>query len=723
MTSKKLYVVLISLHGLIRGKNIELGRDADTGGQITYVVELAKELAKHDQVERVELLTRQLIDPKVSSDYAQPIELLNEKARIVRLPCGPKRYLRKEVLWPYLEDFIDQALQHFHHMRCIPNVIHGHYADAGYIGSMLASLLEVPFIFTGHSLGRVKRQRLLEKGLTDTQIKERYNIGYRIEAEERALSAASLVITSTSQEVKQQYALYERYNPQLMHVLPPGVDITRFYSTPDFDLDQFPIYPQLSRFLKEPNKPILLALSRADERKNIPGLIHAYGQHPELKHKANLVIVAGNRDNLATMDNSSRKVLKSMLYAIDKHDLYGKVAYPKHHQSSDVPDLYRMAALSGGVFINPALTEPFGLTLLEAAATGLPFVATQDGGPVDIVKNCQNGLLIDPLNYAEMGEAIYHAISDPHRWQEWANNGLLGIKQYYTWQSHVNRYIDLIQNAMIKIQPDYPYHLRGRGMEVPFSRKLAVTDRVIITDIDNTLIGDEKALNEFLDYLEQKREKVTFGIATGRSLESAMRVLEPWGIPVDIFITSVGTEIHYSPKMILDEGWRSHINFRWNAAKIKAALMDFEGIELQPPENQREFKVSYYVTRPGLRRRDVIRYLRQRQFSVNVSLSQGVHLDILPLRASKGLAVRYLAFRWGLPLNQFIVAGDSGNDEEMLKGNTLAIVVGNYSPELEKLRGRHQVYFAKNHYAKGILEGIFHFSFLDSITEENDDAQ
>lgn len=722
MAHKKLYIVLISLHGLIRGKDIELGRDADTGGQITYVVELAKELAKDENVDKVELLTRQIFDPKVSSDYAQPVEILSEKAQIVRLAFGPKRYLRKEVLWTHLESFIDQALQHFHHTRRIPSVIHGHYADAGYVGSMLASLLEVPFIFTGHSLGRVKKAKLLEKGLTYEQIKERYNIGYRIEAEERALSAASLVITSTYQEVEQQYGLYEQYNPKLMQVVPPGVDIHRFSpSNNPFPPAQSPLYRELSRFLQHPEKPIILALSRADERKNISGLVRAYGEHSELQQLANLVIIAGNRDNLFTMDRGPQQVLKNVLYTVDKYDLYGKIAYPKHHTPEDVPDLYRMATASGGVFVNPALTEPFGLTLLEAAATGLPLVATNDGGPADIIKNCQNGVLINPTDYAAMGEAIYHALSDKTQWQQWSNNGLAGIKRYYSWRSHTEKYLALINEAIVKIHPVYPYNLRGRGVEIPFSRKLAVTDRVIISDIDDTLIGDDAALNEFLDYLENKRKILTFGVATGRSLESAISVLETWGVPVDIFITSVGTEIHYGPKMTIDQGWRNHINFRWNAQRVREALENFDGITLQPSENQREFKVSYYVTNKAVRRRDIVRYLRQQHFSVNVLLSQGVNLDILPLRASKGLAIRYLAFRWGLPLNQFIVSGDSGNDEEMLKGDTLAIVVGNYSPELEKLRDRHHIYFAQGHHAKGILEGISHFSFLDNLAEDNND--
>ena len=152
-------ITLISLHGLIRAREPELGKDADTGGQIKYVLELAKELAKQSNVREVELLTRQIIDGKVDDDYARVEEPISENAKIVRIPFGPKRYIKKESLWPYLEMFIDQTLVHFKRTG-VPDIIHGHYADAGLAGAQLARLLHVPFVFTGHSLGRVKRQRL-----------------------------------------------------------------------------------------------------------------------------------------------------------------------------------------------------------------------------------------------------------------------------------------------------------------------------------------------------------------------------------------------------------------------------------------------------------------------------------------------------------------------------------------------------------------------------------
>src|SRR5690606_16333069 len=174
-----LRIALISLHGLIRGNEPELGRDADTGGQIKYVLELARELGQHADVERVDLITRQIFDDRVGPDYAQVEEAIGPNAKIVRLPFGPKRYLRKEALWPYLEMFIDQCLVHFRR-HGLPDLIHGHYADAGYAGAQLSRLLHVPFVFTGHSLGRVKRERLLEKNDDDAKtLEQKYHFATR----------------------------------------------------------------------------------------------------------------------------------------------------------------------------------------------------------------------------------------------------------------------------------------------------------------------------------------------------------------------------------------------------------------------------------------------------------------------------------------------------------------------------------------------------------------
>lgn len=714
-----LYIILVSVHGLIRGKEMELGRDADTGGQILYVVELARALAKDPRVSRVDLLTRRVIDGKISDDYRQPVEKLSAGANLIRIDCGPRRYLRKEVLWPHLDGFIDQALQHVRNVGHVPDIVHGHYADAGYVSARLAGLLGVPMVFTGHSLGRDKLKQLLHKGTSKETIQKQYHIDQRIEAEEIALGTAALVVTSTEQEVAEQYASYENYHPRRMYVIPPGVDLSRFYP-PKAGVFKPKIYQQLERFLKRPNRPMILALSRADERKNIVTLIKAYGESKELQAKANLVLIAGNRDDIPEMQKGQREVLNQILLLIDKYDLYGKVAYPKHHESADVPILYRIAAKSKGIFVNPALTEPFGLTLIEAAASGLPMVATKDGGPKDIIKYCSNGALFDPLDANALGRELKKLLTDRKYWRRCSNNGIKGAHRYFSWPGHADNYLQAIAKIL---DTRHKAHVAPTGKS-----RLPTVDRLAFSAIDNALLGDNVSLEVLLAYIKRNAKQTGFGVATGRSIESTVRFLKRRKIPLpDILITSVGTEIYYSHqqgRLVEDISWKHHIDYLWEPKDIHHLIAKLPGIKCLPKTEQRDHKLSYAIDlakAPGIKK--IKSYLRQQDLHAKLILSEEKNLDILPIRASKGLAIRYLSIKWGVPLDRIFVVGDSGNDEEMLVGDTLAVVVGNHSRELDRLRNKSRIYFARRNFAEGVLEGLEYYHFFQKIkiTEAVDD--
>ncbi|MCP4591248.1 MAG: HAD-IIB family hydrolase [bacterium] len=708
-THGRRYIMLISAHGLVRGTQMELGRDADTGGQIKYVVELARALIEHPEVEKVDLITRLIDDSKIDDSYAAPVEELAPGANIVRIRCGPNRYLAKESLWPHLDGFVDNILEYLRSQGRAPDLIHGHYADAGHMGARLAGVLNIPMVFTGHSLGRVKRQRLLDQGTPPETVERRYRITRRIEAEETALDNAALVIASTHQEVEEQYAIYDHYQPQRMVVIPPGVDLSR-YSPPGRSWPtRSGIFQEIRPFLADWGKPMILALSRPDPRKNITTLIQAYGEHPELRKLANLVVVAGTRDDIRAMDKGTRRVMVELLYLIDRHNLYGSVAYPKHHNPDDIPDLYRLAAKTKGVFVNPALTEPFGLTLIEAAASGLPIVATEDGGPRDITGLCKNGVLIDPLDPAAMGAALYDALTDGPRWKRWSRSGIRGAQKHFSWSSHANKYLRAARMVI--------HQSEKRGFFYGPQTRLITADRILVTDIDNTLTGDPESLRELLRRIREAGEKVAFGIATGRSIDLTLEVLKKWKIPTpQLLITSVGSKIHYGPHLVLDEGWQRDIDYRWRPDLLKKAMGEIPGLKPQGPEGQADYKISFDVDPrkiPDIR--EIVRFLRRSRLQANVVYSHQAYLDLLPIRASKGSALRYFATKWGIPVERCMVAGDSGNDEGMLTGNTLAVVVGNYDTELEKLRGEPHIYFADGHHAQGIIEGLEHYDFFGEI--------
>ena len=713
--SGKLKITLISLHGLIRAHDPELGRDADTGGQVKYVLELARQLATEPSVAEVELLTRQVIDPKVDDDYAQVEEVISENAKIVRIPFGPKRYLRKESLWPYIEMFVDQTLSHFKRTG-LPDIIHGHYADAGYAGAQLARLLHIPFVFTGHSLGRVKRERLLLGKSDAKDLERKYKLTTRIEAEEFALETAQMVVTSTNQEVQQQYEIYDHYVPSRMEVIPPGVDLSLF--SPADDAWELPhIAGELSPFLRNPEKPMILTMARPDERKNLEMLVKAYGESETLQELANLVMVMGTRDDYRSLPKGQRAVIGNVLYLVDRYNLYGKVAYPKWHTPDDVPELYRLATKSKGVFVNPALTEPFGLTLLEAGATGLPIIATNDGGPRDIVANCRNGLLVDPTDKESIDRAIERVLTEPELWSEYSQNGIEGTRKHYSWTNHSTRYLRDLSD-LLEHTPDTAQINR------PLKRRLPEFDRLIITDLDNTLTGDDEALAEFIDMI-RNNEHVGFGVATGRRLDSAMNLIEELGLPrPDLIDTDVGTQLHYGEKLTPDRSWMKSIGYAWKPDKIREALEGIPGFHLQADEFQSKFKISYefdtsvYPKKPNAS--PIKKILREAGLRAKVVMSFGVYIDIIPVRGGSDLSMRHVLWKWGFASERVLVAGDSGNDAGMLLGRTLGVVVANHSKELDRLRKRPRIYFAKASHAAGILEGIKYYNFLDKIVIPND---
>jgi sucrose-phosphate synthase len=716
MTQKKGYrIALISLHGLIRGENLELGKDEDTGGQTRYVLELARALSACPEVARVDLITRQLIDDRVSDDYAQLEEQIADKAYIVRIPFGPKRYLSKTTLWPYLEVFVDQCLHYFQRTRSAPDVIHGHYADAGYGGGQLARLLGVPFIFTGHSLGRIKKERLIESGLSAEKIEARYNISRRIEAEEFALETCSLICTSTHQEVKEQYERYEHYVPERMSVIPPGVDLSLFHP-PRLDEPQPQLGKDINAFLHDCAKPMIVAMARPDERKNLEMLVRVYGESPKLQREANLVLIMGCRDDIRSMPPGQKTVLTNILVLIDVYNLYGKVAYPKQHRSEEVPAVYRLITQSRGVFVNAAMTEPFGLTLLEAAASGTPIIATNDGGPSDIIANCKNGALVDPFDPKAIEKALMHVLIEPQQWNEWSKAGLANVHIHYSWERHTARYLRDVKEIM-KNADTPPKIARGRT-----TRRLPQVDRLIIADIDNTLTGDDAAMQDFFKLIAEAEDHIGFGIATGRRYEDVIQLMEEYEIPhPEVLITSAGTEIYYGKNYTMDKSWQKHIDFHWEPEKIRDVLNGIDGLFIQEDNEQSTYKISYQVDfeiAPNVR--VIRRIMREHGIRAKAILSLGMYLDIIPSRAGSGLSIRHMAYKWGFPLENILIAGDSGNDEAMLSGSTLGVVVGNYSAELEKLRQYPRVYFAKAHHAAGIIEGIQYYNFLDTITIPND---
>ena len=231
---------------------------------------------------------------------------------------------------------------------------------------------------------------------------------------------------------------------------------------------------------------------------------------------------------------------------------------------------------------------------------------------------------------------------------------------------------------------------------------------------------DNDRLDELVEFINENRECMGFAVATGRTVDSARSVLKEHGLPApDVVISSVGAEIYYQGHNLqFGQGWAAHIKHRWDRDKIVSLLESMDFLEYQDEATQRPFKVSYFMD-PG---KDRLAAVHNRLLSAkrrySLIYSHGRYLDILPYRASKGKAIRYLSYKWGIPLPRFLVCGDSGNDAEMLKGEPMGVVVGDFSPELFALKGASRIFFAPSACAGGILEGITHYRFTEKIKSE-----
>lgn len=694
----------VSPHGRIRVRDPEIGIDPDTGGQTRYVLELARQLGRHPGIRRMELLTRLIEDPELSSDYAQETEAIEGRARLVRLRCGPKAYIAKENLWPHLQEFIDAALRYIGEQNELPDAIHGHYADGGLVATRIAKALGIPLFYTAHSLGRFKRERVLGEGLSARRAEAMFHFRDRIEAEEETLENADLVIAGTRNEVDEQYARYDLYNTETMRVIPPGCDIDSM-SEPPSPAGAREFGSLTERFLADPRKPALIVLARPDPQKNTVAALHAFGRS-DLRDRANLLLFIGLRTSLADSPPALRAHYLELLELIDAYDLYGHVAYPKQHSRDAVAALFRHAFRTRGLLLAPSIHENFGLTLVEAAAAGVPVVSSGAGGMRDVLENCGHGVIADPADSAGFAAAISSLLADRERWRELSANGQRNVLRHYTWKKNVDNYLKAAADCSRR--PTAATDIRRRF------RKVQAASHLLVCDIDDTLTGDAAALRDFASLVEERHD-ILFGIATGRNLTSATKLLRAHGLPMpSLLITAVGTRIHYNfQRLFEDSYWRRHIHHHWQSAEIRRLLDGIDWLKPQEKAAQSPEKISYYLKghHPGASRQ-IKQLLRRHLLRARVVITQERCLDVLPARASKGHALRYLSWRLGIDMSRIVTAGDAGNDIDMLRGSPKGIVVANHSRELAALRRAKDVYFSPYASAAGVLDGLRHYGVL-----------
>ena len=450
----RLYIQMHSMHGLMRSHGLELGRDEDTGGQILYVLSLAREFGKLDEVEKVDVVTRMIKD-KDYPGYSERVEPLAEKVNIVRIPCGGDGYLRKVNLWPHIAEFVANVREYIREIGRAPDILHSNYADSGLACTMLSRELRIPQVHTAHSLGKPKMWSL---GIDEHNFEEMdriYSFSHRLRAEQETLDHADCVIVSTDHERRQQYGMYNAdIDDGRFVVVPPGTDLERFYpfhdhrgkSSSDVHTRER-LEKELKEALVEAEKPMVCTLTRPERRKNLPGLIEAYGTDTGMQELSNLVIAGGMAGG--DLSEEARLVVKKMQCLIDRYHLEGKVYIRRYLDfETEVAEFYRMVARTRGLFVNPAFIEPFGLSIIEAASCGLPVVATDAGGPQEIITDGENGFLVDVRDPKEMQAAIKRLLRDRAQWAKFSKAGRENALRNYSWPGVARKQMEVFKSIL-----------------------------------------------------------------------------------------------------------------------------------------------------------------------------------------------------------------------------------------------------------------------------------
>jgi sucrose synthase len=487
-------IALVSVHGWF-GQEGVLGRP-DTGGQVVYVLDQAKNLERQLQEDiaiagleikpKVIILTR-LIPNSDGTTCDQRLEKVygTDNTWILRVPFRKfnpnitQNWISRFDIWPYLETYaIDAQKELLAEFQGKPDLIVGNYSDGNLVAFLLARQLKVTFCTIAHAL---EKSKYLFSNLYWQDMEDKYHFSLQFTVDLLTMNSANFVLSSSYQEIVGtpdsvgQYESYKSFTmPDLYHVtsgielfspkfniVPPGVNEAYFFP---YTNSQERLHDQQIRLeellftleddhqvfgkLDDPSKCPLFSMARLDHVKNLTGLAECFGKSAELQKHCNLILIAGKLRVEDTSDREEAAEIVKLYDIINQYNLHGKIRWLGVRLSkTDTGEVYRLIGDRQGVFVQPALFEAFGLTVLESMVTGLPTFATMFGGPQEIIQNGVNGFHINPTQLEEMASIILDFVikseQDPLVWQAISKKAIERVYSAYTWKIHTKRLLSL----------------------------------------------------------------------------------------------------------------------------------------------------------------------------------------------------------------------------------------------------------------------------------------
>ena len=366
----------------------------DSGGQNVYVAELARRLGTMGH--EVDIFTRQ------DNPHLPEIVPFAEEVRVINLPTGPAKRIRKDDLFPYMVPFRDAFYRFAREEPIAYDLVHANFWMSGWVACEAKRDLGLPFAQTFHALGAVKHR---EQGGADTSPPERPAAEFRIVEE------ADRILATCPAEVEELTELYDT-DPARLSLVPCGVDVGTFRP-----VDK----KEARRALGLPDRPTVVYVGRLVPRKGVATLIEAFALLPR-GLAARRVIVGGEPGGSPEIAQLSAlaqglKVREGVIFA----------------GSRPQGELYRYYGAADAAVSVPHY-EPFGMTPLEAMACATPVVGSEVGGIKTSVADGASGFLVPPKRAEVLADRLLRLLSDGELRGRMGRAARRRVEEHYTWE-------------------------------------------------------------------------------------------------------------------------------------------------------------------------------------------------------------------------------------------------------------------------------------------------
>ncbi len=388
----------------------------DCGGQNVYVGQVARHLAKRGY--DVDVFTRR-------DDASLPIVVpWCRGVRIVHVPAGPARSVRKEDLLTYMNAFTAFMIRFIEQEPRPYDLVHANFWMSGLVAAELKRRIGLPFAITFHALGRVRRRH---QGEDDEFPEDRFAI------EDRIVREADRIIAECPQDEEDLICLY-RADAADIRVVPCGFEPKELW----------PIRKTVARTaLGLPSDaPILLQLGRMVPRKGVDTAIEACSL---LRHQyaipAQLLIVGGESDRpdpRVTPEIGRLKLLTRRLGITDAVRFIGR------RRGASLRYYYSAADM----FISTPWYEPFGITPVEAMACGTPVIGANVGGIKFTVRDGETGYLVPPKNPRAVADRIAHLYRHRDLLEVFRQQAIQRANDLFTWSKVAGALAEIFEEIL-----------------------------------------------------------------------------------------------------------------------------------------------------------------------------------------------------------------------------------------------------------------------------------